>query len=109
MREHGVEIWGDGSTYKGNDIQRFFRYGLLANPALRIYKPWLDDAFVSGLGGRREMSEWLEQRGLTHGTSAEKAYSADATLLGSTHEAKGLERLDTSLCIVERIRGIETW
>ena len=91
MREHGVEIWGDGSTYKGNDIQRFFRYGLLVNPGLRIYKPWLDEAFVSELGGRREMSEWLEERGLAHGTSVEKAYSTDANLLGSTHEAKDLE------------------
>jgi len=109
MREYGVEIWGDGSTYKGNDIQRFFRYGLLANPALRIYKPWLDDAFVSELGGRREMSEWLEQRGLTHGTSAEKAYSTDANLLGSTHEAKDLERLDTSMSIVEPIMGVAHW
>jgi len=109
MREHGVDIWGDGSTYKGNDIQRFFRYGLLANPALRIYKPWLDDEFVSELGGRREMSKWLEQRGLAHGASAEKAYSTDANLLGSTHEAKDLERLDTSMHIVEPIMGVAHW
>jgi argininosuccinate synthase len=109
MHEHGVEIWGDGSTYKGNDIQRFFRYGLLANPGLRIYKPWLDEAFVSALGGRREMSEWLEQRGLGHGTSAEKAYSTDANLLGSTHEAKDLERLETSMKIVEPIMGVAHW
>jgi argininosuccinate synthase len=109
MREHDVEIWGDGSTYKGNDIQRFFRYGLLANPSLRIYKPWLDDEFVSQLGGRREMSEWLEQRGLRHGTSADKAYSTDANLLGSTHEAKDLERLATSMAIVEPIMGVAHW
>jgi argininosuccinate synthase len=109
MREHGVEIWGDGSTYKGNDIQRFFRYGLLANPGLRIYKPWLDDDFVSELGGRREMSGWLEERGLAHGTSAEKAYSTDANLLGSTHEAKDLEHLDTSMKIVEPIMGVAHW
>ncbi len=109
MREHGVEIWGDGSTYKGNDIQRFFRYGLLANPALRIYKPWLDDAFVSQFGGRREMSEWLDEHGLAHGTSAEKAYSTDANLLGSTHEAKDLEHLDTSMRIVRPIMGVAHW
>jgi argininosuccinate synthase len=109
MREHGVEIWGDGSTYKGNDIQRFFRYGLLANPGLRIYKPWLDDAFVSELGGRKEMSEWLAEHGLAHGTSMEKAYSTDANLLGSTHEAKDLERLEMSMKIVEPIMGVAHW
>ena len=109
MREHGVEVWGDGSTYKGNDIQRFFRYGLLANPGLRIYKPWLDDAFVSELGGRKEMSEWLAERGLAHGTSVEKAYSTDANMLGSTHEAKDLERLETSMRIVEPIMGVAHW
>lgn len=109
MHEHGVEIWGDGSTYKGNDIQRFYRYGLLANPALRIYKPWLDDAFVSEFGGRREMSEWLDARGLPHGTSVEKAYSTDANMLGSTHEAKDLEQLDTSMKIVEPIMGVRHW
>jgi argininosuccinate synthase len=109
MHEHGIEIWGDGSTYKGNDIQRFYRYGLLANPALRIYKPWLDDAFVSELGGRKEMSEWLDSRGLPHGSSVEKAYSTDANLLGSTHEAKDLERLDTSMKIVEPIMGVAHW
>ena len=102
MHRHGIEIWGDGSTYKGNDIQRFYRYGLLANPALHIYKPWLDDAFVSELGGRREMSQWLDARGLPHGTSAEKAYSTDANMLGSTHEAKDLEHLSTSMKIVSR-------
>jgi argininosuccinate synthase len=109
MNEHGIEIWGDGSTYKGNDIQRFYRYGLLANPSLRIYKPWLDEAFVGELGGRREMSEWLEARGLPHGTSVEKAYSTDANLLGATHEAKDLERLETSMKIVEPIMGIAHW
>jgi argininosuccinate synthase len=109
MHEHGVEIWGDGSTYKGNDIQRFYRYGLLANPGLRIYKPWLDDEFVSELGGRKEMSEWLEARGLPHGSSVEKAYSTDANLLGSTHEAKDLERLDTSMKIVAPIMGVAHW
>ncbi len=109
MHEHGIEIWGDGSTYKGNDIQRFYRYGLLTNPALRIYKPWLDDAFVSELGGRREMSRWLDERGLPHGASAEKAYSTDANLLGSTHEAKDLEHLSTSMKIVSPIMGVAHW
>ncbi len=109
MHEHGIEVWGDGSTYKGNDIQRFYRYGLLANPGLRIYKPWLDDAFVSELGGRKEMSEWLDARGLPHGGSVEKAYSTDANLLGSTHEAKDLERLDTSMKIVGPIMGVAHW
>jgi len=109
MRKHGIEIWGDGSTYKGNDIQRFYRYGLLANPRLRIYKPWLDEAFVTELGGRREMSAWLEARGLPHGASAEKAYSTDANLLGSTHEAKDLEQLSTSMKIVEPIMGVAHW
>ncbi|MCL4290966.1 MAG: argininosuccinate synthase [Thermoleophilia bacterium] len=109
MHEHGIDIWGDGSTYKGNDIQRFYRYGLLANPGLRIYKPWLDDAFVSELGGRKEMSEWLDARGLPHGGSVEKAYSTDANLLGSTHEAKDLERLDTSMKIVGPIMGVAHW
>jgi argininosuccinate synthase len=109
MHEHGIDIWGDGSTYKGNDIQRFYRYGLLANPALRIYKPWLDDAFVSELGGRREMSAWLDARGLPHGASVEKAYSTDANLLGSTHEAKDLEQLSTSMKIVTPIMGVPHW
>ena len=109
MHEHGIEIWGDGSTYKGNDIQRFYRYGLLANPSLRIYKPWLDDAFVGELGGRREMSEWLAARGLPHGASVEQAYSTDANLLGATHEAKDLERLETSMKIVEPIMGVAHW
>ena len=109
MAEHDVEIWGDGSTYKGNDIERFYRYGLLANPALRIYKPWLDAAFVGELGGRREMSEWLEARGLPHGASVEKAYSTDANILGATHEAKDLELLETSMKIVEPIMGVAFW
>src|SRR5499426_3994591 len=109
MQEHGVEIWGDGSTYKGNDIERFYRYGLLANAALRIYKPWLDSAFVSELGGRKEMSEWLESRGLPHGTSVEKAYSTDANMLGATHEAKDLELLTTSMKIVAPIMGVRFW
>jgi argininosuccinate synthase len=109
MTEYGVDIWGDGSTYKGNDIERFFRYGLLANAGLRIYKPWLDDAFVSELGGRTEMSEWLDARGLPHGSSVEKAYSTDANILGATHEAKDLELLETSMKIVEPIMGVAHW
>jgi argininosuccinate synthase len=109
MAEHGVEIWGDGSTYKGNDIERFYRYGLLANASLRIYKPWLDAAFVGELGGRTEMSEWLAERGLPHGASVEKAYSTDANLLGATHEAKDLELLTTSMKIVEPIMGVRFW
>jgi argininosuccinate synthase len=109
MHEHGVEIWGDGSTYKGNDIERFYRYGLLANASLRIYKPWLDEAFVAELGGRKEMSEWLAARGLPHGASTEKAYSTDANMLGATHEAKDLELLSTSMKIVEPIMGVCFW
>jgi argininosuccinate synthase len=109
MQELDVDIWGDGSTYKGNDIERFYRYGLLANANLRIYKPWLDAAFVSELGGRTEMSEWLAARGLPHGTSVEKAYSTDANMLGSTHEAKDLEHLHTSMKIVEPIMGVAHW
>jgi argininosuccinate synthase len=109
MAEHGIDIWGDGSTYKGNDIERFYRYGLLANAGLRIYKPWLDAAFVAELGGRKEMSEFLEARGLPHGTSVEKAYSTDANLLGATHEAKDLEQLSTSMKIVEPIMGVAAW
>src|SRR5207249_5955788 len=91
MREHGVEIWGDGSTYKGNDIERFYRYGLLANPSLRIYKPWLDEAFVRELGGGAELSVWLEARGLAPGASAEHAYLTGANILGATHEGNDLE------------------
>ena len=109
MAEHGVEIWGDGSTYKGNDIERFYRYGLLVNEHLRIYKPWLDDAFVDELGGRTEMSEWLLERGLPVKQSVDKAYSTDANLLGATHEAKDLELLETSLKIVEPIMGVAHW
>jgi argininosuccinate synthase len=109
MAEHGVDIWGDGSTYKGNDIERFYRYGLLVNEHLRIYKPWLDVEFVAKLGGRKEMSEWLLERGLPHGSSVEKAYSTDANLLGATHEAKDLELLSTSMKIVEPIMGVAHW
>jgi len=109
MAEHGIDIWGDGSTYKGNDIERFYRYGLLVNENLRIYKPWLDVAFVGELGGRTEMSEWLVERGLPHATSIEKAYSTDANLLGATHEAKDLEQLQTSMKIVEPIMGVAFW
>ncbi len=109
MREHGVDVWGDGSTYKGNDIERFFRYGLLANPALRIYKPWLDPLFVEELGGRQEMSEWLAERGLPYRASAEKAYSTDANIWGATHEAKELELLDRSMHLVEPIMGVRHW
>jgi len=109
MAEHGVDIWGDGSTYKGNDIERFYRYGLIANEHLRIYKPWLDSAFVDELGGRKEMSEWLLERGFPHATSVEKAYSTDANLLGATHEAKDLELLGTSMKIVEPIMGVAHW
>ena len=109
MADHGVDIWGDGSTYKGNDIERFYRYGLLVNEHLRIYKPWLDGAFVDELGGRKEMSEWLAERGLPHGTSAEKAYSTDANMLGATHEAKDLELLVTSMKIVEPVMGVAHW
>jgi argininosuccinate synthase len=109
MHSDGVEIWGDGSTYKGNDIERFYRYGLLANPNLRIYKPWLDADFVSELGGRHEMSEWLTARDLPYRASQEKAYSTDANMLGATHEAKSLEKLDTSYEIVEPIMGVRFW
>jgi argininosuccinate synthase len=109
MRDDGVEIWGDGSTYKGNDIERFYRYGLLANPNLRIYKPWLDADFVSELGGRHEMSEWLTARELPYRASQEKAYSTDANMLGATHEAKTLEHLNTSYENVEPIMGVKFW
>jgi argininosuccinate synthase len=109
MQEDGVSIWGDGSTYKGNDIERFYRYGLLANPDLKIYKPWLDQEFVSELGGRAEMSQWLTSHNLPYRASSEKAYSTDANLLGATHEAKSLELLSTSLSIVEPIMGVKFW
>jgi len=106
MHEDGVDIWGDGSTYKGNDIERFYRYGLLVNPALRIYKPWLDHDFVTELGGRAEMSEFLTTRKLPYRASKEKAYSTDANIWGATHEAKLLEELGTSMDIVEPIMGV---
>ncbi len=106
MHADGVDIWGDGSTYKGNDIERFYRYGLLVNPALRIYKPWLDHAFVHELGGRAEMSEFLTTRKLPYRASKEKAYSTDANIWGATHEAKLLEELGTSMDIVEPIMGV---
>src|SRR5262245_42040224 len=109
MKEDDVHIWGDGSTYKGNDIERFYRYGLLANPDLRIYKPWLDPAFIDELGGRREMSEYLMRAGLDYRMSAEKAYSTDSNLLGATHEAKDLEFLDKGIRIVEPIMGVAFW
>ncbi len=111
MSRLGVDIWGDGSTFKGNDIERFFRYGLLVNENLRIYKPWLDSSFVEELGGRTEMSEWLEERGLPrpHNSPVEKAYSTDANLLGATHEAKDLELLGTSMKIVEPLMGVAHW
>ena len=109
MLEDGVSIWGDGSTYKGNDIERFYRYGLLANPALRIYKPWLDEAFVRELGGRKEMSEWMAAHNLPYRDSVEKAYSTDANILGATHEAKRLEHLDASIELVEPIMGVRFW
>jgi argininosuccinate synthase len=109
MHEDGVDIWGDGSTFKGNDIERFYRYGLLANPALRIYKPWLDADFVSELGGRAEMSQWLSERQLPYRDSKEKAYSTDANIWGATHEAKTLEHLDVSLETVEPIMGAKFW
>jgi argininosuccinate synthase len=109
MHDDGVSIWGDGSTFKGNDIERFYRYGLLANPALRIYKPWLDADFVGELGGRAEMSAWLLEQGLPYRASAEKAYSTDANIWGATHEAKSLEHLDVSMEIVEPIMGVRFW
>jgi len=109
MLSDKVDIWGDGSTYKGNDIERFYRYGLLANPNLRIYKPWLDADFVGELGGRKEMSEWLVAHGLPYRDSTEKAYSTDANILGATHEAKNLENLDASIEIVQPIMGVRFW
>jgi argininosuccinate synthase len=109
MKEDSVDIWGDGSTYKGNDIERFYRYGLLANPRLRIYKPWLDAAFVEELGGRTEMSQWLVARGFPYRDSVEKAYSTDANIWGATHEAKRLEELDSGLDIVTPIMGVAAW
>lgn len=109
MLADDVQIWGDGSTYKGNDIERFYRYGLLANPNLRIYKPWLDADFVAELGGRKEMSHWLVTHNLPYRDSAEKAYSTDANIWGATHEAKTLEHLDVSLETVQPIMGVRHW
>src|SRR6476659_3325857 len=109
MHSDSVEIWGDGSTFKGNDIERFYRYGLLANPNLRIYKPWLDADFVAELGGRHEMSAWLTERDLPYRSSQEKAYSTDANIWGATHEAKTLEHLDESMEVVEPIMGVMFW
>ena len=109
MHEDSVDIWGDGSTYKGNDIERFYRYGLMVNPQLRIYKPWLDPTFVSELGGRSEMSEFLTSRGLPYRASKEKAYSTDANIWGATHEAKLLEELSVGMEIVEPIMGVAHW
>ncbi|HLL18751.1 MAG TPA: argininosuccinate synthase [Rubrivivax sp.] len=109
MREDGVNIWGDGSTYKGNDIERFYRYGLLANPALEIYKPWLDQLFIDELGGRKEMSEYLVANGFDYKMSVEKAYSTDSNMLGATHEAKDLEFLNSGMRIVNPIMGVAFW
>jgi len=109
MKEDDVHIWGDGSTFKGNDIERFYRYGLLANPHLKIYKPWLDQTFIDELGGRREMSEYMTRAGFAYRMSAEKAYSTDSNILGATHEAKDLERLDSGISIVEPIMGAPFW
>ena len=109
MRDDSVHVFGDGSTHKGNDIQRFYRYGLLVDPELKIYKPWLDQAFVTAFGGRLEMSRYLEGRGLPYRMGAEKAYSTDANVLGATHEAKDLERLDTGIRIVQPIMGVAFW
>jgi argininosuccinate synthase len=109
MKEDDVHIWGDGSTFKGNDIERFYRYGLLANPSLRIYKPWLDQRFIDELGGRKEMSEYMQRAGFAYRMSVEKAYSTDSNILGATHEAKDLERLNTGITIVEPIMGVPFW
>src|SRR5712672_1173362 len=109
MKEDDVNVWGDGSTFKGNDIERFYRYGLLANPSLKIYKPWLDQQFIDELGGRAEMSAYMQQAGLTYKMSAEKAYSTDSNLLGATHEAKDLEQLDSGIKIVNPIMGVPFW
>ena len=109
MREDDVNIWGDGSTFKGNDIERFYRYGLLANPHLKIYKPWLDQQFIDELGGRAEMSAYMTAAGFEYRMKAEKAYSTDSNILGATHEAKDLERLDTGMKIVDPIMGVAHW
>ena len=109
MKDDDVHIWGDGSTFKGNDIERFYRYGLLVNAALRIYKPWLDQTFIDELGGRAEMSDYLQRAGFDYRMSAEKAYSTDSNILGATHEAKDLEFLDKGIGIVEPIMGVPFW
>jgi argininosuccinate synthase len=109
MKDDDVNIWGDGSTFKGNDIERFYRYGLLANPALKIYKPWLDQAFIDELGGRAEMSAFMSQAGFAYKMSAEKAYSTDSNMLGATHEAKDLEHLNSGIKIVQPIMGVAFW
>ena len=109
MKEDDVNIWGDGSTYKGNDIERFYRYGLLTNPSLKIYKPWLDQQFIDELGGRAEMSAFMAASGFDYKMSAEKAYSTDSNLLGATHEAKDLEYLNSGIRIVQPIMGVPFW
>ena len=109
MKEDDVHIWGDGSTFKGNDIERFYRYGLLTNPSLKIYKPWLDQAFIDELGGRAEMSAFMQQAGFAYKMSAEKAYSTDSNMLGATHEAKDLEQLSSGIRIVNPIMGVAFW
>ncbi len=109
MLKDGVDIWGDGSTYKGNDIERFYRYGLMMNHQLRIYKPWLDQSFIDELGGRREMSDWLNAHGFEYKMKSEKAYSTDSNILGATHEAKDLEQLNVGINIVEPIMGVKFW
>ena len=109
MKEDDVNIWGDGSTFKGNDIERFYRYGLLVNPSLQVYKPWLDAAFIDELGGRAEMSAFMAQSGFAYKMSAEKAYSTDSNILGATHEAKDLELLSSSIRIVQPIMGVASW
>src|SRR5687768_5360718 len=109
MKEDDVHIWGDGSTFKGNDIERFYRYGLLVNPSLKIYKPWLDQLFIDELGGRAEMSEYMRQAELDYRMPAEKAYSTDSNILGATHEAKDLEYLDHGISIVNPIMGVPFW
>src|SRR5258706_5710080 len=109
MKDDEVNIWGDGSTFKGHDIERFYRYGLLANPNLKIYKPWLDQQFIDELGGRKEMSEYMQRAGLAYRMSVEKAYSTDSNMLGATHEAKDLEHLNRGITIVEPIMGVAFW
>src|SRR5215467_948781 len=109
MKEDDVNIWGDGSTFKGNDIERFYRYGLLVNPALQVYKPWLDASFIDELGGRAEMSAFMQRSGFAYKMSAEKAYSTDSNILGATHEAKDLEHLSTGMKIVQPIMGVAFW